>query len=520
MNAAVLPTGRLLTRAPIALLVVAGVAVLVGFTMRRPDADLPSLAFLDRYIDAVPWTLALLAAPFLVILLVVMLQRPVLVVYGLAVLLPLNVVGKVGGGAVLTLEKILVNLLFFVSLLTLMVAPRAWFGWLRGSRLGLSLAAFSGVLGFEAIVGYVAGYDLYEWMRELVWLSFFLFAFPVAVFVHTRRQMATVLGLLALGSVVGLVQSLVYFTTASRFQRAEDWVGGASFLRAPFSEGMRFVLLWLIVIVYVQWPARRLRPLTTAAIGGLGLSLAIGMLAGLARSMWLTTIVGVVVAMALSPRSSRTRLVVPLVAAAVLVALAGVQWLDSLSASSSGHWLSDAIGGAVGGNILGALTRGDAYSSTLGREVEWRNAIRLWLESPFIGNGIGAPFEKTIYSDPSLAAFFTHNSYLNVLAKTGLAGLTAFAVLIVQVVAVLRRIRRSTEPFGGTQVLAIAMMAYLVSVLIHTFGAATITTTDTVMFLALMIGMTIALGRLEGFAPLADDSTGPTRSVPEDASPA
>ena len=48
--------------------------------------------------------------------------------------------------------------------------------------------------------------------------------------------------------------SLLLLATAPRFERAEDWLGGGTFIRAPFSEGMRFVYLWAVVIRAVSVP--------------------------------------------------------------------------------------------------------------------------------------------------------------------------------------------------------------------------------------------------------------------------
>ena len=177
------------------------------------------------------------------------------------------------------------------------------------------------------------------------------------------------------------------------------------------------------------------------------------------------------------------------------LAVAGIQFLDKLSPFSSGQWLSDALA------FAGALFRGESVSSTVGRQVEWGNAIQLWLGSPFIGNGIGAPFQQTIYSPAGLAAFFTHNSYLNILAKTGLVGFAALAATVVNVFRLLHRVRHAVGSSLADRVMAITITAYLTGVLVHAFGAATITTTDSVMLFSLVIGLSVVVGRLAGVAP-------------------
>ena len=489
------PRSRELQALALGTIMLAVFAALMGVMTQSPDAHAMTLAFLDQYIAAVPWTAALMVTPLLIIVALAALRHPASIVYVLAVLLPLNLVGRGGDSRILAFGKVLVNVLYLLALVSVAVAPREWRRWLGGSAVGWWLCAFCGCLAFAAIQGYFAGYDLYEWMRELGWLAFYGFAIPVGIFVRTRRELRIVMGLLLVGALLNEGLSLLLLATAPRFERAEDWLGGGTFIRAPFSEGMRFVYLWAVASLFVLWPARRLGTGATLSLATLIVLFSIGLLGSLARSLWLTTLLALSVVVALAPRERRTGMLVLLSLAGAGLAVAGIQFLDKLSPFSSGQWLSDALA------FAGALFRGESVSSTVGRQVEWGNAIQLWLGSPFIGNGIGAPFQQTIYSPAGLAAFFTHNSYLNILAKTGLVGFAALAAMVVNVFRLLHRVRHAVGSSLADRVMAITITAYLTGVLVHAFGAATITTTDSVMLFSLVIGLSVVVGRLAGVAP-------------------
>jgi O-antigen ligase len=467
----------------------AALAVTLVFLTRLPEAPARSGSFLDQYIASIPWGVALMAAPVLLIGLFALIRTPVLIVFALAGLLPLNLVGMAGESRLLAFSKVLVDLLFFLSVASVAFAPREWREWLRSSSVGWWLSVFCGWLAFSAIQGYFAGYNLYEWMRELGWLAFWAFGIPVGIFVRDHRRMRVLMTVLVVGALVSQVASLYLLATGQRTERPEDWLGGGTYLRAPFSEGMRFVLLWAVASLFALRDRRGRSGWRTAGFAGLALILGVGLLGSLGRSLWMGTALAVAVVLALAPHDREAGFALLLALAGLGVAALGIELVDRLSAYSSGRWLSDAFAFAM------ALVRGESVSSTVGRQVEWQNAIRLWLQSPFVGNGIGAPYANNIYNNPDLAAFYTHNSYLNILAKTGVVGLSALIALLASSFRLALSVHRAAAASPADRVLAITIMGYLVGVLVQSVFTPTITTTDSVMFFSFVLGLSVALAR-------------------------
>lgn len=67
------------------------------------------------------------------------------------------------------------------------------------------------------------------------------------------------------------------------------------------------------------------------------------------------------------------------------------------------------------------------------RAMAWRSGFETFLEHPVVGKGVGLPTAQAIYIDPNgnrqLLAD-AHNTYINVLAETGVLGLTAFMAIL------------------------------------------------------------------------------------------
>ena len=69
-------------------------------------------------------------------------------------------------------------------------------------------------------------------------------------------------------------------------------------------------------------------------------------------------------------------------------------------------------------------------------------ATRIVRDHPVLGVGLGA-YELAQHSyNPALGYLDTHNTYLNVLAETGLPGLVLFLMIVISVLQVVRHARR------------------------------------------------------------------------------
>ena len=84
----------------------------------------------------------------------------------------------------------------------------------------------------------------------------------------------------------------------------------------------------------------------------------------------------------------------------------------------------------------------DRYAPS-SRLIVWSDAVRTFLENPFVGKGVGMPAASVAYrnSDGSWSMLAdAHNTFLNVAAQAGVVGLIGFALVILSVLkAALRK---------------------------------------------------------------------------------
>jgi len=111
-------------------------------------------------------------------------------------------------------------------------------------------------------------------------------------------------------------------------------------------------------------------------------------------------------------------------------------------------------------NILSAMVAGDTQeldSSNQNRLMVWNMAIKMYKSSPLIGVGAGqfqVLFENYIPLKYSfLDAFNAHNTYLQILAETGILGLTSFFALFGYIVLMVLKASKkdpsTIEEMGG-----------------------------------------------------------------------
>ena len=161
-----------------------------------------------------------------------------------------------------------------------------------------------------------------------------------------------------------------------------------------------------------------------------------------------------------------------------------VVFAATLLAATSGRprWRLALLGGAA--VVLAALVvalafPGDPRASGLGRALVetgidenrrklWMAALAMWRSAPLFGIGEGAfatRFREFVPAGSALDSRFygdAHNTWLNILATEGLAGLLAFAGLVVVAVREVLRLLRSAGPARGTAAgLASGLAAFL-----------------------------------------------------------
>ncbi|MHB8509163.1 MAG: O-antigen ligase family protein [Candidatus Dormibacteria bacterium] len=439
-------------------------------------------------LSAFDWRWALLATlvlvPILIGLLAAGLRHPIVVVYGAAAFIPFSLIGSLPtSGALIGLAKAAENGLILGAALLAIVGSGADHSWLKSTALGRCLLAFFVWTGFASLVGIVGafpGHGMFsDWLKESDWLSLYLFAIPVGSLVNTRRRLAGLLGILAASACISQVLALLYLRSAARYARP-DWAGGETFQRAPYSEAHVLLLLLAVAFLVVGGRLRYSRTANAVAISG-GLLMAIGLVATLGRSLWLSVVVGVGVVV-LAP-GLRKR-VVAVVLSLVLFLIATPVLVGNLTGASA---TSGQSGTAILTSfLLAGATEGNV--SSLARVAEDSHAVSVWQQSPILGVGLGALYPPTTLNNPDLAGFYLHNSYLNILAKMGPIGLAFFLLVVALAVKELIQAGRTCRPRFGSFVWFAAAGAMVQLALFSVYSPA-LTTSDSVAVAAILIGL-------------------------------
>ncbi len=114
----------------------------------------------------------------------------------------------------------------------------------------------------------------------------------------------------------------------------------------------------------------------------------------------------------------------------------------------------------------------DENFSVIERLAHWLAAWRMWERSPWLGIGPGnyaavyPAVRLPLWEDPLGHA---HNIYLNVLAETGLIGLTAYGLLWAFVIAWVWRQARHSPPQSWRGALAIGILGMIAHLSVHQF---------------------------------------------------
>jgi len=453
------------------------------------------------YLDALDRTNILYLVPLVSLLgLFLILEFPQLPLHLMAFLLPFNIVGGYwGSDMIVLLAKIAMNALVAAALVATFMAPSSDRAWLTRSKLGLATLAWLGAILMGIAVGFFSAPNREYWVRESGWMLFFAAALPFGTLIRDRRDIARLLQWLCVG--IGVLQLFAFWTvaTGARFERVDAWAGGATFFRAPFTVVSLFALYLAAAALLCGTSARivsRRKSVvlfaTIALLGG-------GLLASMVRSLWIAGTAGMAVLLFLVPWSRRTVKAAAAVGIGAILALGIVVAVDHLSPASSGQWTSSAV------TFFMDLGSKDS-TSVVTRGIEASHAIDVWKRSPFVGLGFGYAYPHINYfgmpDATMLDAFFMHNSYLNVLAKVGAFGLAALLYLLFRVFADARAILIRDDAVWPDRILATALAASVASLAVLTATMPVLTAGDPEAYLGMLVGLTVALRRVQPRAQL------------------
>ncbi|MCB0131414.1 MAG: O-antigen ligase family protein, partial [Caldilineaceae bacterium] len=193
----------------------------------------------------------------------------------------------------------------------------------------------------------------------------------------------------------------------------------------------------------------------------------IGVVASWSRGGWLGAMAGVGVVVFF--RNRKTLLVMAGLAVVLLGALLLGSFSTAIVPSPIAERVQDLPQYVGGGDVLQQPVTDDNFA-VIERLAHWVAALRMWNQSPWIGVGPGnyAVVYPTVqmprWDDPLGHA---HNIYLNVLAESGLIGLSAFLTLWLGTAAWLIRRRRQTASNAWANAYALGLLGMLAHLTVH-----------------------------------------------------
>ncbi len=188
--------------------------------------------------------------------------------------------------------------------------------------------------------------------------------------------------------------------------------------------------------------------LITAGIIGAGL------LASWSRGAWLGFAAAAFVMVLFAPR----RLIVGIGLVAIIGLVGGASILAGLAPESLVARFSDFAGDLTGLADVRGVPISDANYAVLERLAHWQAAAAMADESPWLGIGFGSyaqAYPKYALMNWPMALGHAHNYYLNLLAETGVVGLSAYLVLWMAVFGQTLRLLGRTNGFQRGVVLGL-----------------------------------------------------------------
>jgi len=468
---------------------IAGAVAVVVFGLLEASSSAKVSLYLDAFEHAgllYVAPLAALAAMYFVLL------YPQVPLQLIAFLLPFNFVGGVWGDSLVALlAKVSMNVLVAAALLPTVVAPAGQRAWLTGTRIGIASLGWLAAIAMGILIGLMGNPNRNFWVRESGWMFFFAAALPVGTLLRDRINIERLLFAICAG--VALLQAYAFWTlmTGTRYTRI-DIQGMQAFFRAPYSCVSLFGMYLAAASLLYRASARTLTWRSGLLLFAAVAFLAGGLLASMVRSLWICGALGMLLVVFLAPHDRRTRKAVAAVSGGAILAVTVVAAIDRLSPQSSGDWTGTAIA------FLQDLGSKDS-TSRVTREVEWGHALEVWKQSPLVGVGFGYAFPQRgleqIPDEVRPEAFFMHNSYLNILAKTGIVGLAAFLAFIWSVARGAHAVLRRPDVDAGDRALATAIVAAVASVALLTSTVPVLTAGDSPAYLGMLAGLTVALQR-------------------------
>ncbi len=177
------------------------------------------------------------------------------------------------------------------------------------------------------------------------------------------------------------------------------------------------------------------------------LLLAAALLASWSRGAWLGTAFAALVLVIALPRQLRHGLLLALTAVVLIVAL----WQAGILPNALVARLTSSVGDLVSINDVRGLDAHAGNYAVIERLAHWQAAVEMARDYPFFGVGLGnysVRYAHYRLINWHLPLGHAHNTYLNLLAETGMVGLLAYLVYWAIMLRICWSLRRHPDAFA------------------------------------------------------------------------
>ncbi len=362
-----------------------------------------------------------------------------------------------------------------IAWLTHKVGQRKTFLFPRLIPVFFPVLAFWGATTLTLPGAYALGAGVNEWLK---WAEILVLVYIVADFAHFRWQWL-VFGVVLAGMVQALI-GLYEFRGGSGAPHL--WILDYRYFRAfgtfgqpnPFGAFMGLILplalgtMWgYFLALRESWDDLALRWMNSALValyGSMAAIILLGLLVSWSRGAWMGFGAAALVLLWLAPRRLKhgTLLLMG------VGLLGGVLWINGRLPPQLIERITSFSEDFTGfGDMRGTVISDENYA-IVERLAHWQSAMEMANNRPWLGVGFGN--YEVAYPDFALANWplalgHAHNYYLNLLAETGIIGLTVYAIMWGLIIHMTWRMLRITHPVERGIVLG--LMGVWTHMLVH-----------------------------------------------------
>ncbi len=354
----------------------------------------------------------------------------------------------------------------------------------RSTRLNGPMVFYLLAMVLAAIVGVQHGHGIQRVLADLRLFGYYVTFFVVVATLQEKRHLVWIVAALLVSGMIGAIPEIV--GALARTQVDKQTGEQLAFGRIVGTHEVNYPVLVCFgaaVLATAKRTWERTLSIATIIVGGIALLLSY------TRGSWLAAAAGlgwITLMMSLHERSLPGAL-----RRTGFSLLAGFVILGGLSAS--GILSLDTVVRRV---LATSTTTIDI--SSLQRLTEWGLAVKIFLDAPIFGAGLGFVYEFWAIGVGSSSQPFIHNSYLYVLSKSGIIGAAAFLWLLAAALRTgLSVWREGTEDLRRYGLLWTTVLIVYMVKSITTWHLNSVTTSQFVGAMLGVIAMVEVLGRSE-----------------------